>query len=55
MRILGLLKSIHLINKKEYFRKNKILKNIKDNNKYIICPKVRLEVFIEVTNKQELF
>ena len=25
------------------------------NNKYIICPKVRLEDFIEVTNKQELF
>lgn len=33
----------------------KTLQKLLDNNKYIICPKVRLEDFIEVTNKQELF
>lgn len=33
----------------------KTLQKILDNDKYIICPKVRLEDFIDVTDKQEIF
>lgn len=33
----------------------KALQKILDNDKYIICPKVRLEDFIDVTDKQEIF
>ena len=33
----------------------KTLQKILDNDKYIICPKVRLEDFIDVTYKQEIF
>lgn len=33
----------------------KTLQKILDNDKFIICPKVRLEDFIDVTDKQEIF
>ena len=33
----------------------KTLQKILDNDKYIICPNVRLEDFIDVTDKQEIF
>ena len=44
--------NVGTINKKEYFRKNKILKNIKDNNKYIIKNKEKITIVLP-PNKYE--
>lgn len=43
-----------LLTKTEYnfYRK---LRKFTDEKQYIICPKVRLEDFVEITNKQELY